>query len=381
MEFTFFTVSKVIFGPGRMGEIGVEATARGSRVLLVTGRHFLRQTGRLAAIEKCLRARSLEVFLFERVPPEPTLAAVEEGITECRTQGCDIVVAVGGGSALDVGKTIAALAPAGGTVHEYFHGRAVERKGWPFIAVPTTAGSGAEVTPNAVLTDKEEGVKASIRSPYMLADVAIVDPELTLSLPPDVTAHSGMDALCQAVEALVSLGATPLTDALAMSAAVRLIKCLPLVYRSGSELDLRTEVALGSLMGGMAFANARLGLAHGMAHPLGVVTGMPHGLICALLLPEVVRFNASVSAAKYAGLARAVEVAEIRVSDEGATSALVDAFERLNMELGIEKQRTSLRVDRALWPTIIAQTLASGSAKSNPRAVTAADVEQVLRSF
>jgi len=378
MDFSFSTVGKIVFGLGRIRDIGAEVSALGSRVLLVTGRGFLRRTGRLVEIEESMRSRGAIVTVFEQVPPEPYLGIVESGIAECRGHGCDVIVAVGGGSAVDVGKTIAALVGASGDVREYLHGREIERKGLPFVAVPTTSGSGAEVTPNAVLIDQERGVKSSIRSVYMLADVAIIDPELTLSLPPDVTAYSGMDALSQAMEALVSQGATPLTDALASDAAARLIGSLVSAYEDGDNLESRTEVALGSLMGGIAFANARLGLVHGLAHPLGVITGLPHGLICGLLLPIVVRFNAEVSGEKYAQLARKTGVVGSETSTDEAVGALVDVLDRMNAEMKINDRRSEIRIERRTWPAVVSQTLASGSTKSNPRSVTAEDVERLL---
>lgn len=378
MDFSFLTVGKVIFGSGRVHDIGAEAASLGSRVLLVAGRGFARRSGLLSELQGLLAEESLEVVVFDEVPPEPSLSVVDLGIEKARSAGCDVVVAIGGGSALDVGKAVAGLAHAPGTVGEYFRGREVESKGLPFIAIPTTAGSGAEVTSNAVLSDQADGVKASIRSPYLYADVAIVDPDLTLSLPPQITAQSGMDALCQAIEACVSRGATPLTDALAEDASVRLILNLPLVYAHGDDLESRTQVALGSLMGGMAFANARLGLVHGLAHPLGVATGLPHGLICGLLLPAVIRLNAEVSAVKYAEIARMAGIADASGSDKAAALELAGTIERLNAEMGLTAHLPGLRLSADKWPGIIAQALPSGSTKSNPRQVSSEDIEAIL---
>lgn len=370
MDFSFLTVGKIIFGPGRIREIGAEAASLGSRALLVAGRGFLRRTGKLAEIERLLRDGSLDVVVFDGVPPEPSLEDVRSGIEVLRARDCDLVVAVGGGSALDVGKAIAGLAHAPASVSEYFMGREVEKKGLPFIAAATTAGSGAEVTPNAVLVDREAGVKASIRSPHLLADVAIVDPELTLTVPPNVTADSGMDALCQAIEAYVSRGANPLTDSLALDASVRLLISLPKAYAHGDDLSLRTEVALGSLMGGMAFSNARLGLAHGMAHSIGIATGLPHGLICGLLLPPVMRFNMPVSEAKYSGLARDAGL--------GGADELILGIERMNAEMGLSARLPELRVAREKWPAIVSQSVTTGSTKSNPRSVSEEDISRIL---
>lgn len=373
-NFCFSTTHRILFGRGTVRHLGQEtASLGGKRALLVTGKRALHALGHLTKIESYLHDAELSVTLFSEVPPEPTLSVVERGITTLHAERCDVVVAVGGGSALDVGKAVAAIASAPGTLHEYFSGRELERKGYPFVAVPTTAGTGAEVTPNSVLIDEAEGLKASIRSYYMLPDVAIVDPELLLTVPPSVTASSGMDALCQAIEAFVSKGANPLTDTLAKDAAVRLLKHLPNAFENGSDITARTETALGSLMGGIAFANARLGLAHGMAHCLGIATSLPHGVICALLLPLVIRFNIPVVEEKYSMLAQASGLRD--------ASALADEIDRLNQEMRISDSIPKLRLPSDTWPKIIAQTLAAGSTKSNPRPVTSADVESILRSL
>lgn len=370
----FSGVKRVIFGSGEIRRVGDEAAALGSAALLVVGRHFMRESGRLAEIGDLLSDKGVRLTVFDAVPPEPTLADVEAGIRVLRSSECDLVIAIGGGSALDVGKAIAGLAQAPATVCEHFRGRPVEKKGLPFIAAPTTAGSGSEVTSNAVLIDPEDGIKTSIRSDYLYPDVAIVDPELTLTAPPSVTAQSGMDALCQALEALVSRSADPITDVLAKDASVRLLNHLPEAYAHGDDLDARTEVALGSLMGGIAFANARLGLAHGMAHPVGIATGLPHGLICGLLLPMVIRFNTRVAESKYAWVADNAGVS-------GGADGLVREIERLNSLMGLTERLPEMRIPEDRWPGVIAQSLVAGSTKSNPCEVRAEDIEKVLRSL
>ncbi|MDH7482436.1 MAG: iron-containing alcohol dehydrogenase [Armatimonadota bacterium] len=380
MNLTFQTAKKIIFGAGCIRDIGTEAASLGKNAFLITGKTFLRRTGWLDKVLKLLAESKIKVNIFEHVPPEPTISNAQWALDSFKQSTSDIVIGIGGGSALDVAKTVAVIGRQPGTIYEYFHGREVEQKGTPFIAIPTTAGSGSEVTPNSVLIDETERIKASIRTPLMLPDVAIVDPEFTLSLSKESTAYSGMDALSQAIEAYVSKGANPITDALAKSAAVRLLTNLPKAYHNGTDIEARTEVALGSLMGGIAFANARLGLVHGLAHPIGVITGLAHGLICALLLPFVMRFNLETSTIKYAELARAAGISS-NSDDNKAAEALINHLERLNSEMDIEKQLTKLVLDRHYWPQIISQTLASGSAKSNPRQATAESVEQILETI
>ncbi|MHB1000574.1 MAG: iron-containing alcohol dehydrogenase family protein [Armatimonadota bacterium] len=381
MEFSFTSVNKIIFGPGKISDIGSVTAEYGSRVLLVTGKRFLRASGYLDRICESLTSSRVDLVVFDDVPPEPSLDTVERGIALCRQNACDSVIAVGGGSVIDVGKAIAILVGRTGSVHDYFHGSAIDNKGLPFIAVPTTAGSGSEVTPNSVLIDPITKIKASIRGPFMHPDIAIVDPELTLTMSPKVTAHSGMDALSQSIEAYVSLGANPVTDALAQSSVSLLVNNLCSAFHDGSNITYRTDVALGSLIGGMAFSNARLGLIHGMAHPLGVISGMPHGLVCALLLPIVMQFNMPVSICKYADLSRSSGTADTGADNESSARDLINRVEWMNGEMGITGWIRRLKPDELYWEDIIDQTLASGSTKSNPVMVTREDIIGILKSL
>lgn len=373
-----FRVPDILFGVGCLSEIGERARMYGNRVFLVTGESFLRTTGRLDRILASLTSAGASVTIFEGVPPEPSIAHVERGICLLGACPADVVVAVGGGSVLDVGKAIAVLFGLPVSPSEYFGGRLVERRALPFIAAPTTSGTGSEVTPNSVLVDPVTRTKASIRSEHMLPDLAIVDPEITVGLPRRATAYSGMDALCQAIEAFVSRGATSLTDTHARSGAELIYGSLEVCYRDGENRAAREKASLGSLLGGMAFANARLGLVHGLAHPLGVLTHLPHGLVCALLLPDVVEFNLPSAGRKYARLARHIGVAGESASDGVAALALVEALRSLNRELEIDSRRLELRVSRDCLRLVIDQTLASGSTKSNPRDVTEGDVTAML---
>lgn len=382
MEFEFRTVERIIFGPGVVRRLAEVASSFGKKAFVVTGRSFLRQSGWLEEIETLFRQANLSLVVHQGIPPEPTLADTQRAIDEARSAGPDVVIGIGGGSAIDVAKTVASTAPFDGSVYEYFRGRQIERKGLAFIAVPTTSGSGSEVTPNSVLIDETTGVKSSIRSNFMYADVALVDPALTLTAPKETTAYAGMDALCQAIEAYVSKGANPITDALALDASVRLFLNLPKVYSDPKNLELRTQVALGSLMGGIAFANARLGLAHGLAHPLGVRSSLPHGLVCALLLPLVMRFNMPVCSEKYAAISRISGIAqEPTYTDMQAAEAFISAIERLNEDMRIKAHYADLKMDPSEWTSVIKEAMASGSTRSNPREVSASDIEAILASF
>ena len=249
------------------------------------------------------RVTASQAAICAGVRGEPTLDLVAEGVAAARQAQAEVIVGLGGGSALDAAKAIAGLMDLEGTPQEYHRGRPLERPGRPFVAVPTTSGTGAEVTLNAVLTDATTSFKNSIRGDTWFARVALVDAELTLDLPADVTAGSGSDALCQAIEAYTSIGAGPVTDALAMRAIALIGGSLARAYRQGDDLAARESMSMGSLMAGMAMASARLGGVHGMAHPLGARYHIPHGVVCGLLLPYTMEYNLDAAQAKYATVA------------------------------------------------------------------------------
>ena len=379
MDFLFKTAGNILFGAGKLQKLGHLVGEMGGSVMLVTGRTALKKTGLLDKILADFKGRGLKSTVFDAVPPEPTLGVVEDGVMLAKSSNADVIAAVGGGSVLDVGKAVAALAPSGITPRDFFYGTPIPGNGLPFVAVPTTAGTGSEVTAVSVLIDDGKAhAKVGTRSPYMFPDLAIIDPVLMLTAPPDVTANSGMDALCQAIEAYVSRGASLVTDVLAADAAQRMILALPNAYADGGNLVHRENMALGSLMGGMAFANARLGLVHGMAHPVGARTGLPHGLICGLLLPAVIRFNAPVCGEKYARLAWESGLAPRDSSVEEAAEALAAQADRLNNIMSLSSRKKELRVPKEEWPAVVEQVLISGSTKSNPRYVTPDDVLGIL---
>lgn len=275
---------RIVFGPGAAADVAVAASQFGSRALVVTGS----SPHRVASVFEGIADRA--VFT---VAGEPDVAQARAAVAAGR--GADVVVAVGGGSVIDCGKAAAMLLANGGDPMDYIEvvgrGQPITVPSLPLIAVPTTAGTGAEVTANAVLAVPEHGVKASLRSPLMLPRLAVVDPELTLGCPPAVTAAAGMDALTQCLEPYVSNKANPVTDGWAATGLQRAARGLLRAYRDGSDLGARTDMALASLLGGMALANAKLGAVHGFAGVLGGMSGAPHGALCAALLVPVCRAN------------------------------------------------------------------------------------------
>jgi alcohol dehydrogenase class IV len=369
--FTFHTPPKIVFHWGAVSQLPAEASALGRKPLVVCGRS-LRASGRLEAILAGLRAAGLEPSVHEGVPPEPDLTALQACMDSAA--GCDSVIAIGGGSVLDIAKGGAALSDSGATAAEYFAGQPVPDTGKPLIALPTTSGTGSEVTWVCVLVDHETRRKASIRGPGMMPRVALVDPELTVSCPPTVTAHSGADAFVQAVEAYTSRGANPMTDALALEAARLTARWLETAVREPENREAREGMALGSVMAGIALNTSRLGLVHGLAHPLGAVTGAPHGLLCGLLLPPVMRFNREATAPKYAHLA-----AELGLASPD-TDGLIAFTQALLDRVGIPLRLSALGFNPADLDWVAQETMPSGSTKANPRPVTVDDAKNVATS-
>ncbi len=284
MRFEFATAGRIVFGPGAVREVAPAAKEMGGRALIVTGR----SRERAAPLEGLASA-------WLAVPGEPTLDLVREGLCAASEAACRTVIAIGGGSAIDAGKAVAALLGNGGDPLDYLEvigaGKPLLQPSAPFIAIPTTAGTGAEVTCNAVLASPEQGVKASLRSAFMLPRMAVVDPELTAGLPPAVTARTGLDALTQLIEPYVSPRANAMTDLFCLEGMRRAAGALRRAYADGADRAAREDMALASLLGGLALANAGLGAVHGFAAPIGGMFPAPHGGVCAALLPHVMEAN------------------------------------------------------------------------------------------
>jgi alcohol dehydrogenase class IV len=290
MKFEFATATRIVFGTGRVNDTGAIAKEFGRRALVVTGRDSRRAERILAG----LKSSGVGAVTFS-VAGEPELETVERGTKLARAERCDLVIGFGGGSALDAAKAIAAMLTNEGGLLDYVEiigrGRPLTSSSAPFIAIPTTAGTGTEVTRNAVLASPEHKLKVSLRSPLMLARVAVVDPELTYDLPPALTASTGLDALTQLIEPFVCNRANPMTDGLCIEGLRRAARSLRVAFSKGQDKDAREDMAVASLFGGLALSNAGLGAVHGFAGPVGGSFPAPHGAICAALLPHVMAMN------------------------------------------------------------------------------------------
>ena len=374
----FYLPTEIITGLGCFDKLGEVASRYGQKALLVCGKKAMKRTGTLDRALKNLAEAGMTATVYDGVKGEPTLDMVEEGLALARREGSQVVIGLGGGSAMDTAKAIAGLFFQPGKPQEYHRGRPVEGPGLPFIAVPTTAGTGAEVTKNAVLIDQERMVKRSIRSEQWFAKAALVDPELTLSMPPSVTASTGSDALCQAIESYVSIGAMPATDALATQAIALIGRSLVRAYHHGEDIEARSDMLYGSLLAGMALANARLGGVHGIAHPLGCRYKIPHGVVCGLLLPYLMEYNLEYALDKYAHIAELLGEDTRGMTTEEAATRSVEAVRRILEEIEIPMHLRQFGVEEADFPDIIAQSLPSGSLKHNPRPLGEEDVRLIL---
>jgi len=384
MQFEFATASRIIFGAGAVRQAAPLAATMGRLALVVTGR----TTRRAHVVLDGLAAEGVETVTFA-VAGEPTVDGARDGTRVAQRTGVHLVVAFGGGSVIDAGKAIAALATNPGHPDEYLEvvgrGRPLSEAPLPFIAIPTTAGSGSEATRNAVLTSTAHRVKVSLRSPLMLPRIALVDPELTCDVPPDLTASTGLDALTQLIEPFVSSRANPITDALAREGIPRIARSLLRAFARGHDAAAREDLSLAALLGGVALANGGLGAAHGFAAPIGGAFAAPHGAICAALLPAVIDVNVRALRLRAPGspaLGRYEEVARLVTGERDAGVAegmgwLRDLCAALRIPpLG------AYGVSERDVPALVERAATASSMQANPVVLTTDELtEIVLRSL
>ena len=382
-DFEFASAARIIFGDGSAQQLPALASELGSRALLVTDSF---QPPAVKALIEQLRGSGMALAHFP-VSGEPSIEIVDGAKASAARHGCDMVISIGGGSVIDSGKASAALIPNDGQTLDYLEvigaGRKLQASPLPFIALPTTAGTGAEVTKNAVLGSTAHRVKVSLRDNRMLADIALVDPLLTHSMPPAVTASTGMDALTQVLEPFVSHLATPLTDGFCVEGLRRAGRSLRRVYDAPDDADARRDMALTSLLGGLALANAKLGAVHGFAGVLGGMYGAAHGAICAALLPAVMQANIAALKARQPhdrALDRFDQAARILLDDSAAQAAdAIDWISQTSRLLGIPGLGRC-GVNAGDFAEIAAKSSASSSMKGNPITLTDEELIAILQA-
>lgn len=367
-----FRSPKLIFGRNSYKQIPKICSQYGNKGILVTGQNFKSNCDKFGEILSNLESEHIEYKLIIRDSNEPTVTEVDDLSKKIKEEKFNWILGIGGGSTLDLAKAASGLATNEGSSADYQKGKEVEKEGIPFIAVPTTAGTGSEITNNAVLINKKENVKLSIRGDSMIAKVALFDPVLTFSMPPKITAYTGMDALTQAIEAYVCKARNPLSDHFASLSIDLLYNNITAAYLDGSNIDAREKMLYGSLLSALAFSNAKLGAVHGFAHPIGVLHNLPHGLICGVLLPYVMDFNIESKIPlvihNYASITKYMDKSYLTTSLSDLDLAklsvkkIYDLLKRLNMPTNL----TAIGILKEDIPNIVKDTKGTSLA-NNPR--------------
>jgi len=396
INFNFIT-PKIIFGKGKINEIGKETLSllegrdfKEIRIFLVTGKTSLKESGNLDKIKTILMKNGIISYHYDQVVKEPTTEIVNQGKTLAKEQNCHLMIGIGGGSVMDTAKAIAGLVSNGGIVEEYHAGKQFIKSPLPFILIPTTSGTGSEITDNAVIKDEKIGIKKSIRG--LRANTALLDPELTLKLPKEYTAYSGTDALVQAIESLVSKSANYISDFFAKK-AIKLLGCnLPKVVMDLNNVVLRENMMLGSLFDALSFSNGKLGAVHGFAHPIGVKFEVPHGLICGMLLPYVMEYNLKIDTAvkKYAWMAHTFSNLNIlngygdcpeKIPKEylGKARWVINKLKDIFKYIGIPLHLSEIGIKESDLDDIVQDTKGS-SLDNNPRDTTKGSLKKILQN-
>jgi alcohol dehydrogenase len=374
---TFRAPGTVCFGEGASGEAGRSAKGLGgTKALLVTDK-IICESGIIAPVTKALDDAGFPYVVYDGVNAEPTLDHVEEGLKLLRGEKCDVLIACGGGSPIDAAKAIGAMATHPGHIQDYMGLNKLTKPCTPLIAIPTTAGTGSECTIFTIITDTSRNVKMLIGSPEVMPSVALVDPLLTLNMPRGVTAATGLDALTHAIEAYVSVKATPMSDLFALSAVRLLSEYLPQAWANPGNMLARSQTMLGALQAGLAFTNASVALVHGMSRPIGANFHVPHGISNAALLGVVTEFSILGAPARYADIAKAMGICTTGMTTIAAAQAGVDQVKSLIRQLevptlagfGIKKEQLD-----ALAPKMAEDAIASGSPGNNPRKATKEEI-------
>ena len=380
MNFEFATSDRIIFGAGTISMIGALAAEMGARAFVVSGVMEI-------CNQKLLPWLSHNGIASKILPidDEPNVAFIQQGVNLARDAMCDVIIGFGGGSAIDAGKAIAALMTNEGDIYDYLEvigrGHPIEKAPLPYIAIPTTGGTGAEVTRNAVIGSPDQKVKVSLRSSLMYPKLAVIDPELTYSLPPEITASTGMDAITQVLEPYVSKMANPMTDAICKEGMGYAGYSLLRAYRDGEDQEAREKMSLVSLFGGLSLANAKLGAVHGFAGPLGGLYNAPHGAICACLLPLVMATNIKAIKIRHPDhqiLKRYDEVATFLTGNENAKAEDGVAWvQKLKEDLNISPLSV-YGVKRDDFSNIIDKAICASSMKGNPIELTQNELSEIL---
>lgn len=372
----------VLYGRNSLEKLGEQSKKLGKRAFIVTDTIM----GKLGYVEKCmqqLNKKGITVSTYNKVDAEPTNIHVLEALSLCKEEKCDFIIGIGGGSCIDAAKAVAVLYTNGGEVEDYVQKDIkIENNPLPLIAIPTTSGTGSEVTSVAVITNKKTDVKMMMKHPSFIPKVAIIDPVLTSSLPPQITAATGIDALCHAIEAYISKVSQPLTDVLALSAIESIMKYLRIAYEDGRNMEAREAMMIASLQAGIAFSNASVTLVHGMSRPVGALFHVPHGISNAILLPTVLEFTKTSAMKRLAKIGRSLNKDLYSNSDEEVADYTLGEIKKLCFDLRIPNLK-EYGIDEIEFENAISKmasdAIESGSPANNPRVPSYDEIKELYR--
>ena len=378
----FIVPGQIISGSGALNMAEEVLKGLGKKALIVTDKVMI-QLGNCAKVEAALKNQGVEYAIYSEIVGEPTDTMIENGLKLYKEEGCDFLVALGGGSPIDSMKAIGSLVINGGCISDYM-GKVIDVEMPPMVAIPTTAGTGSEATQFTIITDTKKNIKMLLKGKVLMPSLAIIDPQFTMTAPPKITAATGLDALCHAVEAYTSRKAQTLSDTFAMSAVKRIFKYLPAAFKDGSNEEARVQMSVAALEAGIAFNNASVTIIHGMSRPIGALFQVAHGLSNAMLLRECLTFALEGAYDRFADLGRAVGVAVDTDSDKEASEKFLAAVEAITKELetptlgefGIDKDEFFKVIDKMAF-----DAMDSGSPQNTMREVTEDDVKQIYRNL
>ncbi|MFT8316473.1 MAG: iron-containing alcohol dehydrogenase [Clostridium sp.] len=376
----FQSPGKIIYGQGTVKQIGEETKKYGKKIMIVTGKSSSKKTGALDKVIDSLKMENLQYVIFDKVESDPSVDTVELGTSIAKEEKIDVIVALGGGSPLDAAKGISIMLTNSGSIVDY-EKKQPEVPGVPVVAVPTTAGTGSEVSKFIVITDTRRKVKMLIGGETLIPKVAILDGELTLMVPPDVTAATGMDALTHAIEAYISKKAQPATGVQALSAIKLISENLAKAVQNGENMDARNNMLFAQMQAGLAFSNASVALVHAMSRPLGAYFGVPHGLANAILLPRVMEYNRAACAEKFKDIAETMGENTSGLSIREASNLAVKAVKELYAETGLPVKLRDVGVKEEMIETLAKDAIKSGSALVNPRKASLEDLIDIYKSI
>lgn len=380
-NFRYEIPTVIEFGRGYIKNLNKHVKQLGGTKVLIVGDPGVLHAGIVRRLETPLEEAGTPYVTFTDVGTEASIESVDKGTDFAKLAGCDIVVGVGGGSALDTAKAIGLMLKYPGNIRDYIGLDKVPGPTVPVIAVPTTAGTGSEITRFAVLSDKDAKAKLSVGSMYICPTLALGDPELTVSLPPHITAATGMDALTHALESFVNKATQPISEALSIQSMKLIAKSLRLAVIQGENSDARSDMLLASTLAAMAFNSTRLGLAHALAIPLGAHFKIPHGVVNAILLPEVMKFNIIGNTEKFIEIARIFGENTDHLSARDAAERAVAAVRQLNLDVGIKQTLSDYGVEEDHLDFIVEEAMESGNVPVNPVKPTIEDLKNICRAL